>query len=97
MLTAVFRASAEEEFEAAYRWYEEQAGLGAEFARAIDATIAFIERNPELYPLKYRNVRGAPVRRFPYVIYYLVQTDRVDIVACFHTRRHPRNWRSRLR
>ncbi len=47
-----FRPEARTELLEAKAWYERQApGLGLEFARAVDASIASIVRTPEAYPL----------------------------------------------
>ena len=41
---------AEQDITEAYYWYQErELGLGEEFLRCIDASIQFIERNPEIY------------------------------------------------
>ena len=46
---------AELDLEGARIWYEERAkGLGAEFLRNVRATLAVIERQPELFPLVHR-------------------------------------------
>jgi toxin ParE1/3/4 len=71
-------------------------GLGAEFVRAVDAVLASIMRDPELYPVAHRNARRVLLRRFPHAVYYLSFTDRVEVAACLHFRRHPRRWHSRL-
>ena len=40
----------EQDITEAYYWYQErELGLGEEFLRCIDASIQFIERNPEIY------------------------------------------------
>jgi hypothetical protein len=36
------------------------------------------------------------LRRFPYSLLYLIQRESVDVLGCFHVRRDPRRWRSRL-
>jgi 8-oxo-dGTP pyrophosphatase MutT (NUDIX family) len=43
-------ADAEAEFEAAARWYEERAGLRAEFVEVIDEAIYAIAEGPHRYP-----------------------------------------------
>jgi hypothetical protein len=52
----VVREAAEADIAEAARWYEQRSlGLGSEFLRAVDVTLAEITRVPERYPL----VRGA--------------------------------------
>ena len=77
-------------------WYDEQhPSLGAEFLRSAEATFARIERNPELYPVVDEQSRRAPVRRFPFAIYYEIEPDQVVIYAVWHYRRDPKGWQQR--
>ena len=77
-------------------WYDEQhVDLGAEFLRSAEATFARIERNPELYPVVDEQSRRAPVRRFPFAIYYEIEPDQVVIYAVWHYRRDPKGWQQR--
>ena len=93
----VVRAEAEADIDAAYGWYEARSlGLGAEFVRAVDACLAAIARQPELHAEQYRGARRALLRRFPYGVFYLVWEDHIEVVACFHLRRDPRRWQTRL-
>lgn len=93
----VLRPAAEADIEEAFRWYEDQrAGLGSEFLLAVEAALAAIEREPELHAPVHRNARRVLLRRFPYSLLYLIQRESVDVLGCFHVRRDPRRWRSRL-
>jgi plasmid stabilization system protein ParE len=49
----------------------------------------------ELFPVVYKQVRRALLRRFPYVVYYLVERDLLEVLACVHGKQHPRTWRRR--
>lgn len=97
MRPLILRPAAEAEIEEAYRWYEGQRpGLGDEFARAVDACLASIRHRPEFYSEQFQRARRALLRRFPYAIFYLIQDNSIDVIACFHMRRDPRRWRARL-
>ena len=77
-------------------WYEGQReGLGIEFLTAVEKVFAYVSEFPESYAVEYRAVRRAGMRRFPYVVYYRIKGDTVEILAVLHGRRHPRVWRSR--
>jgi toxin ParE1/3/4 len=67
----IVRCEAEADLSAAYQWYEQQVrGLGAEFLLCVDAVMASIERNPQLYPVVHRGViRRSLTRRFPYGVF----------------------------
>lgn len=88
--TVRLRPEAEADVRDAYRWYEERVrGLGSEFLRAVDAALASIERTPEAYPIVYEGVRRALLRKFPYGLFYVIEPNRVVVLACFHARRDP--------
>lgn len=93
-----FRPEARLDLLEASAWYEERSpGLGAEFARAVDVTTAGILRFPESFPTAYDDVRMAVLRRFPYALLYVVDSERGEIIvlACFHHRRDPTDWPGR--
>ena len=94
----IVRAEAESEVRQAFDWYEQQsAGLGFGFLRAIDACLSGVTRNPFAYTVvKVPNVRRAVVRRFPYVLFYLVDDDAIVIVAVFNAKRQPIDWLRRV-
>ena len=93
----IFRPAAEHELREAYAWYEERVrGLGSEFMRAADACVQIIRRNPDIYPVIYKEVRQGIVRRFPYSMLYLVVPDRVIVVSVFHSSRDPKVWQRRV-
>jgi plasmid stabilization system protein ParE len=78
-------------------WYEQQrAGLGEAFAEAVDQILARIEMMPELYGVVFRKVRQGKLRRFPYVLYYRVLADWIEVIAILHGGRDPRVWQDRV-
>ncbi len=54
-----------------------------------------ISAAPDSYPLAEGDVREAPVRGFPYCVYYRVRVARVVVVAIYHQSRDPAGWRGR--
>ena len=93
----VFRRVAEKEFDKAIAWYERQRqGLGREFRAIMDQTFDRISGNPEAFPKIRGEVRRAVVlRRFPFVVHFLVEARRIVILAVFHTSRDPEQLKSR--
>jgi plasmid stabilization system protein ParE len=80
-----------------YAYYEAQrAGLGEAFSSAVEACIAGIRRNPQLYPTILRDYRRALVRRFPYLVVYRYADQTATVYAIVHTSRDPETWRWRL-
>jgi plasmid stabilization system protein ParE len=94
--------AADEITEAAW-WFDAQcAGLGSEFWQTIDATIAQISANPRRFGKSEfasddLELRFAIVRRFNYVVHFLVDVDDVQVVAVAHAARRPGYWLSRCR
>lgn len=96
-LLIVVRDEAEADIAEAAFWYERRAvGLGAEFVRSIDACLSLISRQPEVFPIIYRQARMGLPRKFPYLVIYRVLPDFISIVAVMHGSRHPRRWKSRV-
>lgn len=93
----IFKPEAQRDLAEAYKWYEERdAGLGAEFMRAVDSCNHQIQRHPEMYPAVHKEVRQALTRRFPYSILYLTEEETIYVIAIFHASRDPRVWEDRV-
>jgi plasmid stabilization system protein ParE len=92
----VFGRLARTDVRQARQWYEEQiAGLGLEFARAVDAAIEAIGERPEAFAQVYGEFRQCVMRRFPYTIFFRIHRDRIVVVAVHHQRRDPTSWQTR--
>ena len=93
----VFRRVAEKEFDEAIAWYERQRqGLGREFRAVMEQTFDRICGNPEGFPKIRGEVRRAVVlRRFPFVVHFLVEAKRIVVLAVFHASRDPEQLKSR--
>jgi plasmid stabilization system protein ParE len=86
----VFRRIAKQEMDESIAWYENQrAQLGLELAVPINRTLQNISQSPKQFPLTGREVRRALVRRFPYGVHYVIENDRVVVLAVFHVKRNP--------
>lgn len=95
-LPIVLRPDAEDDLRSALEWYEGQrAGLGDDFTTAVDQFFARIQAFPELYATVHANVRRGKLKRFPYVVYYRVHPDRLEVIAILHGSRHPQTWQDR--
>ena len=87
----VLRRIAEQEFDDSIAYYESQGdGLGQEFRAAIEQYFQRIADNPEWFPKVRGEDRCAVViRRFSFVIHFLIEPDRIVILSVFHTSREP--------
>ena len=92
-----FTPEADAELAEARQWYAHQReNLDIEFMECIDDALSRAVRNPELYPIVYRTLRRAVVRRFPFAVFYEVTADEIHVIAVFHSRRDPERWQSRV-
>jgi len=92
----IIRPKAEAELSEAFSWYEDQiSGLGSDYLNAIEAALCAIKRNPEIYPTVHGTIRRCLIRRFPYAIFYCIEPTRVVVLAVFHVRRNPSDWKKR--
>ncbi|MEX0866211.1 MAG: type II toxin-antitoxin system RelE/ParE family toxin [Pirellulales bacterium] len=88
---------AEADMNETFAWYEKQSeGLGSEFVACVEAVFDRIRHYPYLHAVTYKNVRQTLVRRFPYVVCYVVEEEIVDVIAVFHGHRDPAVWISRI-
>lgn len=95
-LPVVYREIAEEEYDDAAAFYNRrQAGLGRELVAEVEATLDMITANPKRYPVIHRDIREAPVQRFPYCVYYRVRSGRIIVLSVFHQSRDPKEWQTR--
>lgn len=83
----------EDDVQTAKEWYKEQReGLEKEFVFSVEKTIALIVKNPKIFAERYKNIRIAVTKRFPYnIVFYIEETQKtVVIVGIMHGRRHPK-------
>ena len=86
----IIRPEAEDDLKEAYSWYEDKRiELEHDFLLQVDAGLNFIARNPNIHPIEYKGTRKHLIKRFPYKIIYLVENDRIIVIAVIHGRRSP--------
>ena len=92
-----FLPEAKQDVADAFAWYEEQSlGLGLEFLRCLEAAIESVQRYPLMYPAVIDEYRRALIRRFPYAIFYEIESSHAVIHAVFHCSQDPNKWKARL-
>jgi plasmid stabilization system protein ParE len=92
-----FTEAARAELIDAQDWYEaEVPGLGRRFRAEIDSVVGRMAGNPRQFPTVFKTLRRARAKKFPYALFFLVETDVLLVVACFHHSRDPRHWQKRL-
>jgi plasmid stabilization system protein ParE len=73
----------------------EAQGLGRRFRQAIDVLTQRMNSNPRQFPVVFKNVRRALLRRFPYLLLFVVEDEILLVIACFHASRDPWQWQKR--
>jgi toxin ParE1/3/4 len=92
----VFTKAAAVELADAQDWYEREApGLGERFRAEVDATVERLSVNPLQFAVIHKRVRRALLRRFPYMLFFVVDGEMLWVLACFHASRDPRIWQQR--
>ena len=95
-LPVFLRPEAQADLEAAKDWYEQQrTGSGERLIQAIDELLGRVSAMPELYAVVMNGVRRAKLRRFPYLLYYRILGDRIEVIGVLHGSRDPRVWQGR--
>jgi plasmid stabilization system protein ParE len=92
----VSEPNADWDVEAVFTWYEkEKTGLGWEFLDELQAAFDRIAEDPFKYRVIRREIRRSLTHRFPYAIYFSVESNVVVVLAVLHTRRNPAVWKRR--
>lgn len=101
-MTYRFLGPARADFDDAVDWYDTQhPPLGDDFVAEAHATVQRMSAAPRLFPragraANSREVRVAPVHRYPYLIYYEVTATELLILSVVHAKRRWHPWRQRL-
>ena len=62
------------------------------FITSLRDTYLILANNP-FYRICYKNIRAVKLRKFPYVLYFIVneKLNTVRVLSCFHSKRNPEN------
>ena len=95
-LPVIIRPDAQVDLLNARDWYDRQRpGLGDVFEEAVEAFLDLIKVLPQLYAVTLRDVRQGKVKKFPYVVYYRVLANHIEVIAVLHGGRNPQAWQER--
>lgn len=87
---------AEEEIEAAFRWYFARSPFAADaFRTEVISALDSLGEDPLAWPTDDDDLRYCLLRRFPYTIHYDVTGSSVTVLAVAHQRRRPGYWQRR--
>lgn len=81
-LPVILRPEAEADIQDHFRYLEEiRVGLGGEFSSRLGDVFERIEAMRQSYGVVWQDVRAARLRKFRYVLYYRLLSDRVEVLA----------------
>lgn len=93
----IIRRRAEHDMAEAGLWYESRrTGTALYFIRCVDAAIALVTRHPEAGPVQFRPFRRVLVSRFPFGVFYSIESHAVIVHGVFHLSRDPNRIRELL-
>ncbi len=91
----VIDTDALQDIQLATDWYNEQKPrLGTRFQKQVKAQINSLRINPYAYRIRYADVRCMLVKKFPFLIHFILD-DSFNVVKVFaltHTSRNPKIW-----
>ncbi len=90
------RQIAERDIEDAVDYYFGEGGfaLSLQFIDSLQSAIEQVAANPESGSPRYAaeldlpNLRHWPLKKFPYLIFYMVNADVIDVWRVLHSKRH---------
>jgi plasmid stabilization system protein ParE len=92
-----FLPLAQKELQQTVDYYEScSKGLGKRFALEVKSSIRQIMQYPHAWTAVRKELRRYIIDRFPYVILYYVESDKIVIVAVMNTKQRPDYWVNRI-
>ena len=95
----VFSPETQEDIIESITWYnQERENLGFEFYGHVNEKLSLLGKNPLHYSIRFKNIRTTHIRRFPYLIYFKIDTKATSIIVLgvLHTSRDPQTIKKRM-
>ena len=99
MKQVIFHDEATSELLDAVDYYEKQKpGLGIEFQSYVGKAVDSIVENPTIWSYyQETELQKYTIEKFPYLIFYVNDSELIWIMAIAHGKRRPNYWKNRLR
>jgi len=62
--------------------------LGFDFLDCVEAALQNIIETPKMYQIRYSNFRGCVIRRFPFSIFYTLESEKIVVHSIFDNRQN---------
>lgn len=93
----IFNPSIPDDLVAALDYYSEMSpALADRFRSAVNRRLDNIAERPESFPVDVDSIRFAKIDRFPYLVFFVLKSDFVSVLAIVHGSKDPVAWRNRL-
>lgn len=79
-------------------WYNEsQAGLGKRFQNKAIKQINSLNKDPQIYSIRYKEIRCVIIKQFPYMAHFYIndENNTVEVLAVISTSRNPKIWQEK--
>lgn len=87
---------AEKDIKETVKFYNENSEeLEERFKLSLDFSFTQILQSPKLYPYVKFDIRKFVIKKFPFSIFYIDRKDAIYILAVFHDKRNPKEWKKR--
>ena len=85
----IFRVKAEKDLEDIQDYYNKiRHSVANNFFIEFFETMDLIEDEPQLFQIRYKGIRIAPLQRFPYGIHYKQTGNSIIVYRVLHTKRY---------
>lgn len=89
--------SAYRDIQDASTWYKQHSiELPGKVVQQVKITVEKIRQAPFAYAIRYKEIRIANVRVFPYAVHYFLEDNKVLIIGIHHTSISPQKWIIRI-
>lgn len=81
-------------------WYnEQQSRLGKRFQKTAIKHINSLDKDPQIYAVRYNEIRCILIKKFPYMVYFYIndKNSTVEILAVISTGCNPKIWKEKTR
>jgi len=90
--------SAYSDISSARDWYRQyNLDLPLKFTQQLKFSVEQIRTTPYSHTLRYKNVRIANLKVFPYAVHYFIENDTIIIIAVHHAAISPDKWKNRVK
>ncbi|MCM5663222.1 type II toxin-antitoxin system RelE/ParE family toxin [Galbibacter mesophilus] len=88
--TVVFEEDAKSDIADSYDWYNKiSSKIADNFLHQIENSISYLERDPFLFQIVYKDFRQVTLKKYPFVLVFKIDNKIVKIYRAFATKKNP--------